>query len=414
MNEKILPIVRNLLIQQLNHWVLAPAAYLCIVIWGEMIETEYPFPYLFWALTGLILPVFWYLRSRFRNVGVMLFMHLLTLFTVPLVSTLAPSCVALYILTLIVYIIVSFTGWARSHKAEDTMVSAFLALLIWGITSAFLYLMGKYDVIEILVLWMIPVSGLFFICYFLMNLNRFAVFNKDSTQNLSQRRIIARSMGYVIMFVFCVMLAGLLLTRFEEVDYLSQFLFMAMKWIIWAFVFVISILPRLFNEEYEAPNLPEQYMQIGGGEDSLIAKVLGYLFTVAVIILIGWGFALSVRRFVRFLSERRQRKKTNDTDGAEDVREKCEIERKGRSLRELLNSFSEEEKIRRLYKKTVIANRKKINGITETTKELGFYTAHECAEKLNRERMGEIYDKARYSQETCSAEDVREMKKLSG
>ena len=98
----------------------------------------------------------------------------------------------------------------------------------------------------------------------------------------------------------------------------------------------------------------------------------------------------------------------------EDVREKCEIERKGRSLRELLNSFSEEEKIRRLYKKTVIANRKKINGITETTKELGFYTAHECAEKLNRERMGEIYDKARYSQETCSAEDVREMKKLSG
>ncbi len=414
MNEKILPIVRNLLIQQLNHWVLAPAAYLCIVIWGEMVKIEYPFPYLFWALTGLILPVFWYLRSRFRNVGVMLFMHLLTLLTVPLVVALAPSCVALYILTLIVYIIVSFTGWARSRKAEDTMVSAFLALLIWGIISVFLYLMGRTDILEILVLWMIPVSGLFFICYFLMNLSKFAFFNKDSTQNLSQRRIIARSIGYVIMFVLVVMLAGLLLTRFEEVDYLSGFLFMAIRWIIWAFIFVISLLPQLFNEEYEAPNLPERYMQIGGGEDSAIAKVLGYLFTVAVIIAIGWGCLIAARKFVRFLSERRQRKQINETDGAEDIREKCDIEKKGRSLREFLNSFSEEEKIRRLYKKTVIANRKRINGVTETTKELGYYTAHECAEKINRERMGEIYDKARYSQETCSAEDVREMKKLSG
>lgn len=413
MNEKILPIVRNLLIQQLNHWVLAPAAYLCIVVWGEMIKTEYSFPYLFWALAGLILPVFWFLRTRFRNVGVMLFMHLLTLFTIPLVSVLAPSCVALYVIMLIVYIIVSFTGWARSRKAEDTMVSSFLGLLIWGIVSVFFFLMGKYNEIEILAIWMIVLIGLFFICCFLINLNRFAFYNKDSTQNLSQRRIITRSIGYVLIFVLIVMLAGLLLTRFEEVGYVSQFLFAVIGWIIRVFVFLISILPNLFKEEYSAPDLPERYAQIGG-EDSVVGKVLGYLFAVAIIIAIGWGCLLIARRFIRFLFEKRQRKQENETDGVEDVREKCDIEKKGRSLRELLNSFSEEEKIRRLYKKTVIANRKKINGITETTKELGFYTAHECAEKINRERMGEIYDKARYSQETCNAEDVREMKKLSG
>ena len=78
-------------------------------------------------------------------------------------------------------------------------------------------------------------------------------------------------------------------------------------------------------------------------------------------------------------------------------------------------NLDSKEKIRRIYKKK--ASSYKPNPLAEGAKEdnfslerLGFYTAREMEARMEGGAFATVYEKARYSNEPCTAQDVKLMK----
>lgn len=411
MKGKIFNAVQIVTVMQMNHWFMTPIAYLFLVVWKSMSRIELPFPYILWGISGLIPIVLFLIRKKVRKIAVSFFLHLLTLVSVPIVMFLAPQYWALYTIFLVLYIVYSVSYKLNADKPEDGMSSAFTGILIMGIAILLLYTLKEVAVIETLVLWMIPLSGLYFICFFMTNMQKYIFVTKDTVEKMPQNRIAGRGLTAVITFAVIVMILGFFLTRFEEVGYLAQLLRYPLRWIIMGILFLASLFP---DEENLVQETMEDFTQGFGGaqEESLLGRILEYVFTIILIFILMYIVYILARKFWEFI---RQKKAGTiiEEEGVVEVSEKCEIERTGPSLREFFRSFTTEEKIRRIYKKTLIANQKKISGMSESTKELGYYTAQECARVLGNEPFDSIYEKARYSEAGCSAQDLREMKRLS-
>ena len=92
-----------------------------------------------------------------------------------------------------------------------------------------------------------------------------------------------------------------------------------------------------------------------------------------------------------------------------DIRESCEIEQNDRTPRQRFGFLNNAEKIRKIYRKHVLKNEKNIVG-EDGTRQLLYLTAKECCEKLSADCLKVAYEKARYSNESVTSEDVKAVK----
>ena len=93
----------------------------------------------------------------------------------------------------------------------------------------------------------------------------------------------------------------------------------------------------------------------------------------------------------------------------QDVREYCAVDsnKKENNTRLFLNN---REKIRRIFRKRILKNKTEIIG-DRNPKVLEYLTAKECCDKLSAENLKTIYEKARYSAEDITMDDVRKIKR---
>ncbi len=410
MKDKILSNARMFLVIQLNHWMLAPAAFLLVLIWKYMTGVQLSFPYLLWMTIGMIPVYFLFLRKKFTTVFVSVLMHLLALIGLLPVFLLAPGFWALYAISVIGYTIYSVSYRFSATKIEDGMISAFGGVAVFAVVSFFLYTLKERESIEQLVIWMLFMIGGFFPCYFLMNVHNYMMLSKDTVEAMPRGRIIRT--GMYVVAGFSVVLIGLafLMTRFREVSFLSDVLIGVLRWIVMTVMFLME---KVFSNEKTVATLPRMvFGKQEEGEFAWLTDIMNYAVTLAVIIALCYFAFVIIRKIIYFLSHKDKKMVVEDLEGVEDVHERISLKEKGSSLRDFFNTFTPEEKIRRIYKKTVTENRTQISGMT-TTQELGYYTARECAVKLENRPFDAIYEKARYSTEECTPEDVREMKRLS-
>jgi hypothetical protein len=95
--------------------------------------------------------------------------------------------------------------------------------------------------------------------------------------------------------------------------------------------------------------------------------------------------------------------------GNQDIRESCEIEMRNGEERNWFSFLNNSEKIRKMYRKRILRNKSSIVGDL-SAEELTYLTAKECCDKIHADRLKLIYEKARYSNETITAEDVKIVK----
>ena len=70
------------------------------------------------------------------------------------------------------------------------------------------------------------------------------------------------------------------------------------------------------------------------------------------------------------------------------------------------------QKVRKIFRKRVLKNKKFLVG-DRTEKQLEYLTAKECCERLSEQKLKIAYEKARYSNEEITAEDIRRLKNNS-
>ena len=410
MKDIILSKIRPVLVIQLNHWMLAPIVQFLIVIWSRMIEAEtnLEFPYLFWLLESCIPFYFLWVRAKFKKVIPSVIMHMLILVPVPVFILVTPDFWGFHFIAVIGYCIYSISHRFNREKVEDGMFSAFAGIIIFGVMTFFLLTLKMHAELEEMILLMMPLLGLYFICYFLVNVNTCLQMGKETVERIPHKQIVKTGLFTVVSFSVIVVGITFLMTRFEEVSVVSTFLQSGLRWIVSVLLFVITNMDKLFKDQEELARMPQPEL-VPGRDTNWLTELFNHLITVGFILLIIYVLFAFVRTLFRFIRRKREQVVVEELDGAQDVHEKLAVKSYREAIREFLQSFTPEEKIRRYYRKTMIAHSKELTGMSGA-EELRFLTARDCAAKLENDEIAYIYEKARYSTQECTPEDARNMK----
>lgn len=410
MKDIVLLKIRPVLVIQMNHWMLAPIVQFLLVIWSRMIETPttLEFSYLFWFLESCIPFYFLWVRATFKKVIPSVMMHLLILVLIPVLMFLAPEYWGFHIIATIGYAIYSVSRRFTNEKIEDGMGSAFGGIMIFSVSAFFLFTLKMQAELEEMILLMMPLFGLYFICYFLVNVNTCLQMSKETVERIPHKQIVKTGMFSVVTFAVIVVGIVFLMTRFEEVSIISSFLQSGLRWLVAVFLFVITNMDKLFKDQEELARMPQPEL-VPGRDSNLLTEILNHLITVGFILVLAYVLFALGRAVLRYITRKRKQVVVDELDGAQDVHEKLAVKSYRDTIREFFQSFTPEEKIRRYYRKTMIAHSKQITGFT-TSEELRFFTARDCAAKLENDEIAYIYEKARYSTQECTAEDARNMK----
>ena len=174
------------------------------------------------------------------------------------------------------------------------------------------------------------------------------------------------------------------------------------------------------EEEAEIPIVEEQPQGNMGemvlpetNEPFWLWKVLEFIAIAALIVIICAVAVLALVKLFQLIRQimnlRLQKEGGVENAEAVDLREKCELERSSqRKHRSLFSALSPQERIRKLYKKKLLAS---ASGMTEDDRNrLDIYTAREWGRKLDCRGMSDIYEQARYSRREMTGAEVKRMK----
>ena len=151
---------------------------------------------------------------------------------------------------------------------------------------------------------------------------------------------------------------------------------------------------------------------------------LGALATVLMIVVVCVGFVVlvvfAVVKGIQFLRNRfyqAKEKEGSELYNGQDIRESCAIEKRGKESPGWFAFLNNRERIRKIYRKQVLKHKDSIVG-DRSVGALEYMTAQECCRKLPEEKdsagaLKDIYEKARYSEQDITSDDVRRIKKIT-
>lgn len=400
----------DILATQMNHWTLFSIA-ITVAILGKREP-----PFALWTLCAF-LPVLFFLIRRYTNRFLLMagshLLCLILLFSSPVSGLAVKILLILYGIGLTVY---SFSLRIRTEERLDGIISPPAAV---GIIAFSLFLLHYEEHFEADP-YFTSIIVFYFICYYIrcyfQHYLYFLTVNTGSTGYIPRREIFLSGARLSATFTLFGMAAVLLVSNW---NWLAQ-LFRALKQgIIWlrdkGF---FALIASFFQQESEQP--PAQMgelspaapasMALEAGEPGLfwqiLEKVIGILVPVLLLLLLG----LFLFRFIKMMCERFRHKKLFvngvSADNSRDIREKYEMKKEEKAQRGFWTFLNPTERIRRIYKQRIWAKRGNLlNG--ENARQLNTYTARECGSLLQEEQLARIYEKARYSGEECTREDIR-------
>lgn len=400
--------LRELCITQMNQWVLiAISLTLCGLLGLE--DAHFGL----WLLCG-VLPVFFYLvRLEITNFFLFFAIHILTL-GVPFLYAGTWIVKAVLFVNFLVYFMISIRIRIQKHEYGDT---AWGNVFTVGVLTAAtllhdLYLKGSWRLYyNIGIFWFVIC---YFLYYFMEQYMWFLEVNKNSTDCIPQKAMFRsgiRQTGLYLAGSVGVMLLCI------DVRWLQMLLSVIGKGIRALLRFLYSMLD-LSEETVSEPIVEEMVPQIsgdmglGGGEAGLFWVILEKIAVVVVAIAIIAAVVAILVCVWRTLWNGFYRVRTGNTQKEVvengDLREQCEIIGHHRSFGELLRFFDNRKKARRMYKKYILKRKTELIGTREAG-ELNFITAGVCCERLENDELLQIYEKARYTEERITAEDLKRM-----
>jgi len=429
---------QEFLITQINNLIFYPFAMTIVTLFADLEEPIRP-SMLLWMVCGFLPLVLYLVRckvSKFlpfsaAHIGLVASVFLFSKFAVfvPLESFQSFQCFTNQVLFVImaIYSAAYSIHLKMKGNVEDNVFNMPVAV---GIAAVSLFLQHYQDNKEwdnYYILSIIIVLALYFVYCYLKEYLNFLIVNASSTGVLPEKEIF--SSGLLLAIVY-TLIGALILLATSQLSWLKSVLLVFRNLLRTIIQAIAMLLPKrvsqdipftqtVLEEQGEMSPLPE------GGEPALIWKVLEVVAVVAVLVLFVGLLIKAIIKLIAFVRKAMQRKvRTHDETLAQvqDVREKCTPIRKKNDKKQgldFLHMLDSKERIRRIYKKKV--NTYKPLSLEDTRKRQRraydpdkpeLYTAREMQLEMGTQAFADIYEKARYSNDICSGQDVKRMKEL--
>lgn len=403
MQEKII-IGKELLVTQMNHWFLFPIAATA----AGLINNGKPDMRIWLLLSAL--PFLLFLVRRYTNKGLaLLFTHAALAVLVLCIPEERLLVKALYLFYAVGCIVYSFYLRIITDNRLDQNVNPIFAVALSAIMLLFQQFQGNRDRDLYYVLPLIISLGLYLIHYYVEHYLHFLVVNESNAGCIPQKEIFRSGIKLAALYAGAGMVILLMTSNTAWLAYL-------LKQIKNGLVWLLSLIPwgegqgEQVYEIYEEPAgdmgwLPPQEM----GDPLWLWVLLERILLTVLAVAAAAAFVLALARLVRFLLSRMRENislEQSRLDSVGDVRERCGIEREHTRHRAFFSFPTPAERIRRLYKKRILAEKQAILQDGET-KRLETLTARECGLRIDADVLVQLYEKARYSAEECTKEDVK-------
>ena len=430
MKQSKVHIFQEFLTTQINFLIFYPFALTVVTLFRNLEPSEIPaFP--IWFLGGLIPFGFYLVRQKvhhflplvlFHGVGVGIY-YVLAQF---LVSGEHSVSKVFFMLVGIGFTIYSIYLRLMTDSFMDGMVAMPFAVGFVAVAIYAQHYLGNKEWDSYYKLPLIIVLAFYFLNYYLREYSNFLVVNASSTGILPEKEIFHSGMRLTVLYT---LIGVVILICTAQYSWLQNIL-TALKALITKILrFIFSLFPEREQEEItiiqneivsgQGMELPE------AGEPALFWKIFEVIAVIALMVCLLLVIYFSLRKFFAFVIKMMQKRgiapKNIVTYEAVDVREKCEIKKKinrRNSPLEMLGFLDAKEKIRRIYKKKASGYKpsplmeKSLNQKEFSQEKLGFYTVREMESFMASGEFASIYEKARYSSEPCTAQDVKMMKEL--
>ena len=376
------------------------------------------------------IPLFYYfLREKCKMFSVFLLFHLLPIVLVLLVYHADPGQKVFAVLIEAACLVISFIR--RLDKGNEPGMEAFMPSVAMAIL-VILYLVDAWQgkgncgsfLRQMIILYILG----YFIFYFIKQFLHYMDMNDRTTDNIPVQHIFysaaALSSGFTVISAVIIAFAS----DWTLIDRIGQF-------IRNAFFRLLTVIFSLFPEGQEpvTESASEEEMEeiLWGAEqlsqEGALFKAMDKLISIFVAVLTCVLLAAAVIGMVKLIKAafaRRQKKhlvsEETFSDQVEDLKpieEKKEKKRRS-FLERIRESLSPEEKIRRIYRKTMLRQVPSWEGEKKAAI-LKKGTARECCmqffPKASQEAqdLAGLYEKARYGNGICGQEDVRRAKLLA-
>ena len=433
MRQNKIRIFQEVLVTQMNYFVFYPLAMTLSTLFQDLVAEERP-SMLIWMLGGLISFSYYFARKTLHNLVPLFAFHAAGLgVTYGLSFLLSPNSSVnrgIFVMVGIGFVCYSIYLRLMTEDFEDRPILMPAAVGIIAVSLFMQHYRENMAWDSYYTLSLILVVALFFIANYVKEYLNFLTVNASSSGILPEKEIF-RSGLYMTTIYTAIGAAVLLMT--SQLSWLKVILGTLRQAIYNVISFISSLFPNksdgevhIINDEKVGGGAGFQFPE--PGERSPIWDVIEIfvyiILILGVLLLIFYG----IKNFFGFANKMMD-KRSNKKDGVIrtteeiDVREKCEIhkskEKKNRSLKDIFGFLDSGERIRQIYKKQAASFKpsplmndpyKKSAQKEFSQEKLSYYTVREMERYMNSEPFAEIYEKARYSNEECTPQDVKRMK----
>lgn len=417
MNRDKIIYLREFFVTQMNHWTMFPLFLLIISLVKNLTVFDEPNP-LLWLCLGLVPFVFYFFRLWFQRFVLFCLAHFAVLvllyFVLPCGST---ASKVLYVLFAAGYVVYSFMLRLNSSDFQDGRFLMPVAVALSAVSFYLLHYQGYYEWDNYYISVLIAVFGMYFLSSYLESYMNFLLVNESSTGHIPEKEIFTSGS---LMAFFYVAFAMVVLFATSHIGWLRTLLHVIKELLFMILRFLFSLFPEShpdIPEIEESQQMSGEVMELPPPEEPFF---LWQLLEVIAVIAILAGMMYALYRFLKYaiafvrsrMAYRLKKEEYTASERVVDIREKCTTEHKSREKkRDLFGFLSPQERIRRLYKKHITAS-KRLRDIVPGNHDSdpALLTAREWGILLEEDNMPEIYEKARYSGETCTADDYRRMR----
>lgn len=430
MNKKKLLYITEILAEQINHWALFPVVMTATSIASTLDYGTVDSPNVFmWVLCSLFPLVFFILREKVENFLFFFLLHVAIGAASFLFTGRNMTEHVLFMFFAACYMILSFIKTFKESNNTTEPFSPVISVLISAVAISFQNDQGQSSWDAVYVEILVGVLALYAIYKYIHNYIAFLAANESSASIMPAsdmfRSGIKLVSGYTLLGAGFLLLAG-----GSWVTSLRKGLRGLFLWIVRSFLHLFTLLIASEEQAEEIMETPRAMEPEPGGigrvlpkaeEPILIFRILEVAVTIGLVVL--WLFLIYKGTVVlielvrgRFTKSVELKAKDVYNDKGIDVREKCGVEKswgqKGKKSSALF--LSPYERVRRLYKKKVLSCAVELIDDTSEikTEKLGFFTARECADKLQLSALADIYERTRYSDQETTKETVRQMKNI--
>lgn len=398
-------ILREFLATTTNHWAIFPA----ILLYAGTIHVSGPAA-LGWIVLGFLPSLMFISREVFQS-------FLLQLLTFPIFAAILlllpiePYDLRTAMLFLgIIYVVLSVFKTVKQDRQGTTAFPPFIPVLI----NLALSMIAVYT-IKVPISFLMHVSAIMAMLLSLLTfyVDRYFIFtiaNEETASNMPKRKIFHSGMSATSWYLGIVAAITLFIASFSISD---DFFRTIVHYINMGIRAIVKFFKRFFPDNQESTDIPEdgQLNRLGlpdvpEGKLSIFWKILEVVVLALVaLILITFIVNLIIRIVKWFMARDPKRRVIEAEEECEsiDLHESITEKRPRAEVEEEDDPFlSPTQRIRRLYRRKALASGKEPYALRRIT-------ARELGEDQNLPGMAEIYEKARYSTQDCTKEDLKAM-----